>query len=53
MGGMYFLSQYLGPHKAMELAMLGTVIKAKNAYDMGLVTAVVDNNQLEEKKQLM
>ncbi len=48
MGGLYFLTEYLGPQKAIELAMLGTVLKADKAFEMGLVTKVVDNNNLEE-----
>lgn len=49
MGGTYFLTEYVGPQKAMELAMLGTVVKAKDAYEMGLVTQVVGDDRLEEE----
>ena len=49
MGGLYFLTKYLGPHIASELAMLGTVVTSLEAYDLGLVTRVVEDNDLEKE----
>jgi 2-(1,2-epoxy-1,2-dihydrophenyl)acetyl-CoA isomerase len=39
-GSMYFLPRLLGP-KALELAWLGDPVSARDAYDLGLLNAVV------------
>ncbi|MFA5528525.1 MAG: enoyl-CoA hydratase/isomerase family protein [Peptostreptococcales bacterium] len=49
MGGMYFLNHYLGATKAMELVMLGSVLRSQEAYELGLLSKRVPNDKLEEE----
>lgn len=46
-GGLYLLSQLVGVAKATELTMLGSPITAQQAHDLGLLTKLVDNEQLD------
>jgi enoyl-CoA hydratase len=48
-GGTQRLTKIIGPVRAKEMVMFGRVIKGKEAYDMGLVTkCVADENVLQE-----
>ncbi len=46
-GSSYFLPRLVGMAKAFELSSMGTRVKAKDAYDMGLVNKVVPAQQLD------
>lgn len=48
-GSCYFLPRIVGLAKALELAVLGDKISAEQAYQIGLVTKVVQANQLQEE----
>ncbi|UED72388.1 enoyl-CoA hydratase/isomerase family protein [Brevibacillus sp. DP1.3A] len=48
-GGIHFLTQSLGPHRAKELMMLGERISAEQAYQLGMVNEVVDDSSLLER----
>ncbi len=47
-GSTYFLPRLIGLGKAMELAMLGDVISAKEAYTLGLLNQVVPPKDLDD-----
>lgn len=47
----YLMSRSIGRVKAMELMLLGERYPAQQAYEDGLVTRVVDDNQLDETTQ--
>lgn len=44
----YLLTQYLGIGRATELLLLGDRIDARRAYELGLVTEVVNRNDLDD-----
>ena len=46
-GGTYFLTQLLGSAKARELYLTSPVLTAKEAYDLGMVTRVVPDAEVE------
>lgn len=46
-GGMYFLPRLIGLARAKELVLTGRMLGAKEALEMGLVSRVVSNDQLE------
>jgi 2-(1,2-epoxy-1,2-dihydrophenyl)acetyl-CoA isomerase len=46
-GSIYFLPRIVGVAKALELAILGEKISAEQAYQLGLVTKVVESEQLQ------
>lgn len=48
-GGAYLLSRIVGQAKALELALTGSRLTAHEALDIGLVSQVVDHDQLLEK----
>lgn len=47
-GSSYFLPRLVGSAKAFELSTMGTRVKGKEAYEIGLVNKVVPANQLDE-----
>jgi 2-(1,2-epoxy-1,2-dihydrophenyl)acetyl-CoA isomerase len=47
-GGTYFLTQLLGSAKARELYLLSPVLTAQEAYNLGMVTKVVPDVEIEE-----
>ncbi|MBL6447138.1 enoyl-CoA hydratase/isomerase family protein [Fulvivirga sp. 29W222] len=47
-GSSYFLPRLVGSAKAFELSTMGSRIKGKDAYDMGLINKVVPLDQLDE-----
>lgn len=47
-GSSYFLPRLLGSAKAFELSTMGSRIKGKEAYEIGLVNKVVPADQLDE-----
>ena len=47
-GGTYFLSQLVGPAKARELYLLSPVLTAQEAFNLGMVTRVVPDAEIEE-----
>ncbi|UII33082.1 enoyl-CoA hydratase-related protein [Fulvivirga ulvae] len=47
-GSSYFLPRLVGSAKAFELSTMGSRIKGKEAYDIGLVNKVVPAGQLDE-----
>ena len=47
-GGTYFLTQLLGSAKARELYLLSPVLTAQEAYNLGMVTKVVPDAEIEE-----
>jgi 2-(1,2-epoxy-1,2-dihydrophenyl)acetyl-CoA isomerase len=49
MGGLYFLPQKVGMHRAAELIFTGKKINAKTAFEYGLINEVVPNGQAIEK----
>ena len=52
-GGTYFLTQLLGSAKARELYLLGEKFGAAEALNMGIVTKVVPDDQLEAETMAM
>ena len=46
-GSSYFLPRLVGSSKAFELSTMGTRIKGKEAYEMGLVNKVVPADELD------
>jgi len=46
-GGTYFLSKMLGTAKARELYLLSPVLSAKEAFDLGMVTKVVPDAEID------
>jgi 2-(1,2-epoxy-1,2-dihydrophenyl)acetyl-CoA isomerase len=48
-GASYFLPRLIGMAKAMELAMLGPIVDANEAFRLGLVTKVVPHDQLMDE----
>ena len=47
-GGTYFLTQLLGSAKARELYLTSPVLTAQEAYNLGIVTKVVPDAEVEE-----
>jgi len=47
-GGTYFLTQLLGSAKARELYLLSPVLTAQEAFNLGMVTRVVPDAEVEE-----
>jgi 2-(1,2-epoxy-1,2-dihydrophenyl)acetyl-CoA isomerase len=47
-GGTYFLTQLLGSAKARELYLLSPVLTAQEAFNLGMVTKVVPDAEIEE-----
>ena len=47
-GSTYFLPRLIGLGKAMELAMLGDVISAQQAYNVGILNQLVTKDRLDE-----
>lgn len=47
-GGAYFLPRFIGVDRALELLWTGKVLSAKEAWEMGLLTHVVEEDKLEE-----
>ena len=47
-GGTYFLTSLLGSAKARELYLLSPVLTAKEAFDLGMVSKVVPDAEVEE-----
>jgi len=45
-GTSYFLTRKLGYHKAAELLWFGKILKAEEAYDLGIVNKVVPHEEL-------
>jgi len=48
-GSMYFLYKLLGIAKASEMLMLGDPVSGEEAYKIGLVNKLVDEDKLEEE----
>ena len=46
--GAYFLGKMLGAAKATELMMTGWPVNGKEAYDLGLITRLTEDGELEE-----
>lgn len=46
-GGTYFLTQMLGSAKARELYLLSPVLSAKEAFELGMVTKVVPDAEID------
>lgn len=46
-GGTYFLTQLVGPSKAKEIYMLGERIEAEEAFRLGLLNRLVEEDKLE------
>ena len=46
-GGTYFLTKMLGTAKARELYLLSPVLTAKEAFDLGMVTKVVPDSEID------
>jgi 2-(1,2-epoxy-1,2-dihydrophenyl)acetyl-CoA isomerase len=46
-GSSYFLPRLVGMAKAFELCSMGSKVKAKEAFEMGLITKVVSADQLD------
>ena len=46
-GGTYFLTKMLGTAKARELYLLSPVLSAKEAFDLGMVTKVVPDSEID------
>lgn len=51
-GNMYFLPRIVGHAKALELAMLGEKMTAKQAEELGLVTKVITEEKWDEEVRL-
>ena len=47
-GGTYFLTKMLGTAKARELYLLSPVLSAKEAFDLGMVTKVVPDSEIDK-----
>ena len=47
-GGTYFLTQLLGSAKARELYLLSPILTAQEAYNLGMVTKVVPDAEVED-----
>jgi 2-(1,2-epoxy-1,2-dihydrophenyl)acetyl-CoA isomerase len=52
-GAIYFLTQNIGVQRAKELVLSGRRVKAAEALEMGLVTRVVPDDQLESATQAL
>jgi 2-(1,2-epoxy-1,2-dihydrophenyl)acetyl-CoA isomerase len=50
-GALFFLPRLLGPGKSLELAWLGDPLSAKDAYDLGLLNAVVPDTEVLARTQ--
>jgi len=48
-GGTFFLPRLIGPSRAMEMMMTGRAVDAEEAWTMGLVDRVVDDEALGEE----
>lgn len=48
MGGGWFLAQVVGLHRAKDLVYTGRTILAEEAYEMGLLTRVVPESELDD-----
>ncbi|WP_419887772.1 enoyl-CoA hydratase/isomerase family protein [Neobacillus niacini] len=49
LGGLYFLPQKVGMHRAAELVFTGKILNAETAFHYGLINEVVANGQAIEK----
>ena len=47
-GGTVRLSRRIGPQRAKQVALMGEVLSAQKAYEMGLVNEVVEHEKLDE-----
>ena len=47
-GGTYFLTQLLGSARARELYLLSPILTAQEAFNLGMVTKVVPDAEVEE-----
>ena len=47
-GGAYFLPRLIGVDRALELLWTGKVLSAQEAWEMGLLTHIVEEDKLEE-----
>lgn len=52
-GGIYFLSQNLGVLKAKELVLSGRKLKAQEAENLGLVTRLIPDDNLEQEARIL
>lgn len=48
-GGVYLLTRAVGVSKAAELALTGKKVSAKEAFDLGIVSELCSNEELEQK----
>lgn len=49
LGAVHFLTSLLGPHRAKELMFLGDRVSAEEAFELGLVNRVIDDESLMEE----
>ncbi|MBN6885578.1 2-(1,2-epoxy-1,2-dihydrophenyl)acetyl-CoA isomerase [Cytobacillus horneckiae] len=48
-GGIHFLTQLIGPHRAKELMLLGNRITAEQALQLGMINEVADDDDLIDR----
>ncbi|CAI8870922.1 hypothetical protein EMIT07CA2_20634 [Brevibacillus sp. IT-7CA2] len=48
-GALHFLTQIVGPHRAKQLMMLGDRISAEQAFQLGMINEVVDDDELIDR----
>jgi 2-(1,2-epoxy-1,2-dihydrophenyl)acetyl-CoA isomerase len=46
LGGIHFLTQLIGPHRAKQLMMFGEKVTAEEAFQLGLINEVIDDEAL-------